>query len=148
MGYLSGYLAFMAGIFLLLYWLFQPVTVVNAGVAAYVPPAKTRLVPGPRKMDAPELVGLEPLPRVEQSPLQALAKGSETSTATPPKQATRKRARKRPRYEEQVEIQQRRWGFAPDRDRPDRRYRRDNRYRDNGRSRQRNGYWQRDYRPW
>ena len=26
MGYLSGYLAFMAGIFMFLYWLLQPVT--------------------------------------------------------------------------------------------------------------------------
>jgi hypothetical protein len=56
MGYLSGYLAFMAGIFMFLYWLLQPVTVTNAGQSAYIPPPQTRLVPVARKMDAPDLV--------------------------------------------------------------------------------------------
>ena len=56
MGYLSGYLAFMAGIFMFLHWLLTPVTVTNAGQSAYVPPPQTRLVPVARKMDAPDLV--------------------------------------------------------------------------------------------
>ena len=54
-GYLSGYLAFMAGIFLFLYWLLQPVTITNAGQSAYVPPPQTRLVPVARKMDPPDV---------------------------------------------------------------------------------------------
>jgi len=58
MGYLSGYLAFMAGIFMFLYWLLQPVTITNAGQSAYIPPPQTRLVPLARKMDAPELAEL------------------------------------------------------------------------------------------
>jgi hypothetical protein len=57
-GYLSGYLAFMAGIFLFLYWLLQPVTITNAGQSAYIPPPQTRLVPVARKFDAPELLEL------------------------------------------------------------------------------------------
>ena len=55
MGYLIGYLAFMAGIFMFLYWLLQPVTITNAGQSAYIPPPQTRLVPLARKMDAPAL---------------------------------------------------------------------------------------------
>jgi hypothetical protein len=58
MGYLSGYLAFMAGIFMFLYWLLQPVTITNAGQSAYIPPPQTRLVPVARKFDAPELLEL------------------------------------------------------------------------------------------
>lgn len=60
-GYLSGYLAFMAGIFLFLYWLLQPVTITNAGQSAYVPPPQTRLVPLARTMDAPELADARPV---------------------------------------------------------------------------------------
>ena len=70
MGYLSGYLAFMAGIFFILYWQLQPATIVNAGQAAYVPPPQTRLIPLARKMDAPELAEVFPthdaLPRVAE----------------------------------------------------------------------------------
>jgi len=55
MGYLSGYLAFMAGIFMFLHWLLQPVQITNAGQSAYIPPPQTRLVPLARKMDAPAL---------------------------------------------------------------------------------------------
>ena len=70
MGYLSGYLAFMAGIFFILYWQLQPATIANAGQAAYVPPPQTRLIPLARKMDAPALAEIAPL----NSPLEALAK--------------------------------------------------------------------------
>jgi hypothetical protein len=99
-------------------------------------------------MDAPELVALEPLPRVEQSPLQALAKGSETSTATPPKQETPKRLRKRQRAEARAEPEQRPWGIGADwndRRRNDNRYGQDRRYRDNERYWQ---GWQGGYRAW
>jgi hypothetical protein len=147
LGYLSGYIGFMAGIFLLLYWLFQPVALVNAGVAAYVPPEKTRLVPGPRKMDAPELVALEPLPRVEPSPLEALAKGS-AGTATearPVKREARKRIR-RPSYEARAEVRESPRGLGWDRRRYDNRYRDDPRYRryypDRGQYWQGNAFWQ------
>jgi len=91
MGYLSVYLAFMAGIFVLLHWLLQPATIVNAGSAIYVPPPLTRLEPLPRKMDAPEVAELE-----AQSPLQALAKGDiEETQAPPPPVEPRRRSKKR-----------------------------------------------------
>jgi hypothetical protein len=70
MGYLCGYLAFMAGIFFFLYSQLQPATIANAGQAAYVPPPQTRLIPLPRKMDAPQLADITPL----NSSLEALAK--------------------------------------------------------------------------
>ena len=78
MGYLSGYLAFMAGIFFILYWQLQPATIVNAGQAAYVPPPQTRLIPLARKMDAPELAEIPPL----SSALGALAKVEDTPTSS------------------------------------------------------------------
>jgi len=78
MGYLSGYLAFMAGIFFFLYWQLQPATIANAGQSAYVPPPQTRLVPLARKMDAPELAEITPL----NSPLEALAKVDDTPTSS------------------------------------------------------------------
>src|SRR5712671_6640571 len=74
MGYLSGYLALMAGIFFTLYWQLQPATIVNAGQAAYIPPPQTRLIPLPRKMDAPELAEIKPL----DYPLAALAQVEDT----------------------------------------------------------------------
>jgi hypothetical protein len=40
------------------YWLMQPRVIPNLGLAAYKPPPATRLIPLPRKMDAPELVEL------------------------------------------------------------------------------------------
>src|SRR5262245_66688762 len=70
MGYLSGYLAFMVGIFSFLYWQLQPATITNAGQAAYVPPPQTRLIPVARRMDAPELAEIPQL----ASPMQALAR--------------------------------------------------------------------------
>jgi hypothetical protein len=76
MGYLSGYLALMAGIFFTLYWQLQPATIVNAGQAAYIPPPQTRLIPLPRKMDAPELAEIKPL----DYPLAALARVEDTAT--------------------------------------------------------------------
>jgi len=79
MGYLSGYLAFMAGIFMFLYWLLQPVAITNAGQSAYIPPPQTRLVPLARKMDAPALDVADAQPL--NSTLTSLA---QVEGATPP----------------------------------------------------------------
>src|SRR5436309_14009106 len=80
MGYLSGYLAFMAGIFLFLYWVLQPVTITNAGQSAYIPPPQTRLAPLARKMDAPDLVEL-----AEAKPLNPVLNVlAQVEEATPP----------------------------------------------------------------
>ena len=47
---------FAAAFFAFLGWLYQPNVIENPGIAAYRQPPGTRLVPLPRKMDAPELV--------------------------------------------------------------------------------------------
>src|SRR5215813_12033090 len=91
MGYLSGYLAFMAGIFFFLYWQLQPATIANAGQSAYVPPPQTRLVPLARKMDAPELAEITPL----NSPLEALAKVDDTATSKSGESGRRTKKRNR-----------------------------------------------------
>jgi hypothetical protein len=44
------------------YWLMQPRVIANLGLAVYKPPPATRLIPLPRKSDAPELVDLTPTP--------------------------------------------------------------------------------------
>jgi hypothetical protein len=93
MGYLCGYLAFMAGIFFVLYWQLQPATIANAGQAAYVPPPQTRLIPLPRKMDAPQLADITPL----NSSLEALAKVDAAPAA--PQDESGRRAKKRNRSE-------------------------------------------------
>jgi hypothetical protein len=91
-GYLSGYLAFMAGIFLFLYWLLQPVTITNAGQSAYIPPPQTRLVPLARKMDAPD-----PVQVADVQPLNVLAR---VEDAKPPSsKESGRRTRKRDRTE-------------------------------------------------
>jgi hypothetical protein len=92
MGYLCGYLAFMAGIFFVLYWQLQPATIANAGQAAYVPPPQTRLIPLPRKMDAPQLADITPL----NSSLEALAK---LDPPAPSQTESGRRAKKRNRSE-------------------------------------------------
>jgi hypothetical protein len=93
MGYLCGYLAFMAGIFFFLYSQLQPATIANAGQAAYVPPPQTRLIPLARKMDAPELADIAPL----NSALGALAKVEDAPT--PSHNESGRRAKKRHRTE-------------------------------------------------
>jgi hypothetical protein len=97
MGYLTGYLALMAGIFLFLYWLLQPVRIVNAGQSVYIPPPQTRLIPLPRKMDAPELMETaETAPPV--SPLAALAEApapSNSDSGRPTKKRHRAEAAQR-----------------------------------------------------
>jgi hypothetical protein len=91
MGYLFGYLAFMAGIFFILYWQLQPATIANAGQAAYVPPPQTRLIPLPRKMDAPALAEIQPV----GSALEALAKVDDTPTASSNESGRRTKKRHR-----------------------------------------------------
>jgi len=93
MGYLSGYLVFMTGIFLFLYWLLQPVAITNAGQSAYIPPPQTRLVPLARKMDAPELVDVAD---AKLSVLNALA---QVGDARPSTSESGRRAKKRQRTE-------------------------------------------------
>src|SRR5437899_8965698 len=96
MGYLSGYLAFMVGIFLFLYWLLQPVTITNAGQSAYVPPPQTRLVPVARKMDAPDVVELAAAQPLNPT-LVALAQLEEAKS--PSSKESGRRAKKRDRTE-------------------------------------------------
>jgi hypothetical protein len=91
MGYLCGYLAFMAGIFFFLYSQLQPATIANAGQAAYVPPPQTRLIPLARKMDAPELAEIPPLSYA----LGALAKVEDTPTSSSNESSRRGKKRHR-----------------------------------------------------
>ena len=99
-------LALMSGIFLLLYWLLQPVKVANLGVAAYAAPPSTFLEPRPRKMDAPELAELAPL-----SAQYALAQAPSTAEAdTAPTQSIQPQAPKRQRAKPRREAQP--WGYA------------------------------------
>jgi len=46
---------FTAAFFAFLFWLYQPTVLENPGIAAFQPLPGTRLVPAPRKMDAPEI---------------------------------------------------------------------------------------------
>jgi hypothetical protein len=68
-------LGFLAGS-----WLMQPRVLPNVGLAAYQPPPGTRIIPLPRKMDAPELAELpvavvasEPDPTPEQVEVKPVA---------------------------------------------------------------------------
>src|ERR1700730_6622677 len=88
--FLSVILAGAACLFLLLYSLSNPTEYANPGIAAYTPPHGTRLLPLPRKSDAPELAEL---PAEPASPLTALAQAQTSqkgAMSEPP-------ARKRPR---------------------------------------------------
>jgi hypothetical protein len=101
LGVVLGCFALMSGVFLLLYWLLQPVKVANLGLAVYAPPPSTHLEPLPRKMDAPEVAELAPL-----SPQHALAMAPSAVAESPPKQEVRppavpKRQRAKPRREPQ-----------------------------------------------
>lgn len=125
MGYLCGYLAFMAGIFFVLYWQLQPATIANAGQSAYVPPPQTRLIPLARKMDAPELAEIKPL----DYPLAALAKVEDTPTSS--SNESGRRAKKRPRTETAHRETRRRYVAE-----------------DTAYYRPYDRYWQRGYRSW
>jgi len=106
MGYLSGYLAFMAGIFMFLYWLLQPVTITNAGQSAYIPPPQTRLVPVARKFDAPELLELADTRPLTTS-LTALAQVEDAK----PNNESGRRGKKRNRTETAARESRRTYAF-------------------------------------
>jgi hypothetical protein len=79
------------------YWLMQPKVVPNEGLAAYEPPAGTRLIPLPRKMDAPELAEL-PKPPLETESAQAgpITEKIETKPIVTKPKVTHKRPKMRP----------------------------------------------------
>jgi hypothetical protein len=105
-GYLTGYLAFMAGIFMFLYWLLQPVAITNAGQSAYIPPPQTRLVPLARKMDAPELVQV-----ADVEPLSVLNTLAKVDDAKPSTSESGRRTKKRQRTETAMREPRRIYGF-------------------------------------
>jgi hypothetical protein len=83
-------LAIFAGLVALLLRQLQPTVLANPGVAAYVAPPATRLIPLPHKMDAPEIaVAIE-----ASLPQEALAQKQET-IAEPAKPKARPHVRKR-----------------------------------------------------
>src|SRR6266567_7500973 len=90
--FLNAILAGAACLFYVLYSLGQPAINPNPGLAAYVPPAGTRLVPLPRVSDAPELAEI---PVDPPSPLTALAQAQSSDQQA--KRDTRPPPRKRPR---------------------------------------------------
>jgi hypothetical protein len=90
--FLGAILAAAGCFFFLLHSLYQPTINRNPGVAAYVPPPGTRLVPLPRKSDAPELADL---PADPPSPLTALARAQ--AGDQPAKRDIRPSPRKHPR---------------------------------------------------
>jgi hypothetical protein len=92
--FLGVFLAGAAGFFLVLYSLAQPTRYPNPGVAAYVGPPGTRLVPLPRQSTAPELAEL---PVVDSpSPLTAFAKAKADDQPHDSRPPTRKRPRAGP----------------------------------------------------
>src|SRR5262249_23520297 len=79
------------------YWLMQPRVIPNMGLAAYVPPPGTRLIPLPHKMDAPELKDLPPAPVASAEPDPPPASVEKPTVAASPKPvAKRPRARAHP----------------------------------------------------
>jgi hypothetical protein len=102
-------LAGAACFFLLTYYLFQPTLSPNPGLAAYTPPPGTRLVPLPRKSDAPELAELPAEPSSVARASGASASGPRTAglsalaQAQPSDQPSKREAHppvhKRPRLE-------------------------------------------------
>jgi hypothetical protein len=105
--FLGALLAGAAGLFFVLFALCQPTVNPNPGVAAYMPPPGTRLVPLPRVSDAPELAEL---PVDPPSPLTALAKAQPSDQ--PAKPDIRPPARKRAGVEQSTH-EQRGFGYAP-----------------------------------
>src|SRR5262245_18783697 len=79
---------FASAFFAFLIWLYRPIVLENPGVAAYQPPPATRLVPLPRKMDAPELVETPSADR------PVLASVADNGSRNPVIQKTRTRAAK------------------------------------------------------
>jgi hypothetical protein len=88
---IAGTILAVCGLFLAaLHSLAQPTVYENPGLAAYTPPAATRLVPLPRVSDAPELAQLPDLP---SSPLTALAQAEATDKPATDKPASEKPAK-------------------------------------------------------
>jgi hypothetical protein len=85
----SAIIAIIGCFWFLIFDLSQPIIYSNPGLAAYTPPPGTRLLPLPRRSDAPELADLANEP---PSPLTALARALDQKEvmSEPP-------ARKRPR---------------------------------------------------
>jgi hypothetical protein len=97
LGVSGAVLAGAASLFSLIFFLCQPAVSPNPGVAAYTPPAATRLVPLPRISDAPEL------PAETSSGLTALAQAQAgDQPAKPPRPAARKRPRVDPGERDQL----------------------------------------------
>ena len=95
----------MAGIFLFLYWLLQPVTITNAGQSAYIPPPQTRLVPVARKMDPPDVVQV-----ADVQPLSPTLVALEAAKPPSNKESGR-RAKKRDRTETATRESRRTYAF-------------------------------------
>jgi hypothetical protein len=81
----------VVSVFALLYWVMQPRALENPGMAAYHPPAGTRLEPLPRKFDAPELAELPPA-----AVAPVLAETQPSPAVPSPKREAHARAKKQP----------------------------------------------------
>jgi cell wall-associated NlpC family hydrolase len=118
-----------AALFLMLYWLMQPKVLGNPGLAAYHPPPGTRLVPIPRKSDAPELASLPessgtsfaeapvlPIPAEPTKPAKPAARerSKKVAAAKP-----RRNIEREPTYAQQQWGAPQRWGFASNQRRPE-----------------------------
>jgi len=116
-------LGLTAALFLLLYWLMRPKVFENPGLAAYQPPAGTRLEPPPRASDAPQLADL---PAEKAAPMVAEASPQEVAQplkAEAPKAEKRKLAKKQPPARARREHQEAPNRFAQQRDRQEQRNR-------------------------
>ncbi len=98
-----------AGLFFLLHVLLKPTVRANPGMAAYEPPPLTRLLPLPRKSDAPELAEL---PAEPPSPLTAFAQTPADERKEAKGDEVRPAARKRPRVDPR-EYDARVFGYSP-----------------------------------
>jgi hypothetical protein len=91
LGIVGAIMAVVGLFFFAFYSLAQPTVYKNPGLAAYTPPAATRLVPLPRVSDAPELA---PLPDLPPSPLTAMAQAQATDKQATDQPASEKPARR------------------------------------------------------
>jgi len=106
-------LGLTAALFVLLYWLMQPKVLENPGLAAYHPPAGTRLEPLPRASDAPQLAEL---PAEKAAPVVAQQSPS-PEALEPPKAEKRKVAKKQTTVRMRRERQESPNRFAQQRER-------------------------------
>jgi hypothetical protein len=119
LGALSLMCCLTAALFLGLYWLMQPKSLENPGMASYRAPLGTRLEPLPRKSDAPELAVLPENPR--SSFAEAILP---PEPAKPPKPEARERTKKpapaRPRRNPETNrsYAEQQWGPAFGQQRP------------------------------